>query len=124
MRQRVEIYPVEVPKAKRIRKKRRSEEMNGPAADPASEVRGCRKGRMAPAGTGAGAGEEEGSWILHAINSGMKRVCAKERLKSLRLDQIRNDENVQRYRPNRSPRLKRRTWSALKRSGCRVGETG
>lgn len=65
-----------------------------------------------------------GSWMLHAMNKGMKSVCASERLRSLCRDQMRRDGNVHRYRPNRSPMLKRRTWSAWKRSGWNEGEMG
>ena len=55
--------------------------------------------------------------MLHAMNKGMKSVRARERQRSWYGDQMRREGKEQRYRPSRSPRLKRRTWIALKRSG-------
>jgi hypothetical protein len=107
MRHRVEMYPFDVPKARVMRKNKRSECMRGGETDP--ELRKW----IRPDFTG----EEDGSWILHAMKRGIKRVCAKERPRSRCGDQMRREGKEQRYRPNRSPTLKRRMWIALKRSG-------
>jgi hypothetical protein len=68
MRQRVEIYPFDVPKKKRIARKRKSELINGDAGvfDP-----GAKK-----------LTEEGERRMLHAMNNGMKSVCKKDRVRS------------------------------------------
>jgi hypothetical protein len=95
MRHRVEMYPFDTAKTIRMRKKRRSELMND--LDSLNV--------------------EEGRSMLHATKRGMKIVRARERPRSRFEDQMRREGKVQRCRPRRSPRLKRRTWRALKMRG-------
>jgi hypothetical protein len=86
MRHSVEMYPFDVPKAIRMRKNKTSELMSGDDPDPK-----LRKWRTPDV-----TGEEDGSWMLHAMKRGIKRVCARERLRSLCGDQMIREGKEQR----------------------------
>lgn len=68
--------------------------------------------------------EVEDLWTLQNKNRGMNRVRAREKVKRRLADQTRNRGCEQRRRPMKSPTLKTKKWTALKRSRLVSGFTG
>jgi hypothetical protein len=95
IKHKLDTYPFDVPKANSIRKKRASELMMGSVEE----------------------GPDDAKRTLHARKRGTKSVCARERPRRRWDDQTMREGKKQRYRPKRSPRLKRRKWTTLKIRG-------
>ena len=99
--QRLEMYPFDNPKVKRISMNNRSELMIGSRCTTVVPL--C---------------------MLHMRKTGMKSVRARDNVRSRLADQIRNIGNEQTYLPRKSPMLKTRKCTALKSRGCTAGFVG